>query len=36
MELRRTSRSNPISSKGTKDSHYLGATFWLLNPPMFV
>ena len=33
--MRLSSCSNPISSKGTEASHYLGATFWVLNPPIF-
>ena len=27
---------SPISSKGIEGSHYLGATFLVLNPLMFV
>ena len=34
-ELRLSSCGSPISSKGTEASHYFGATFWVLNPPMF-
>ena len=34
-ELRLSSCSNPISSKRTEASDYLGATFWVLNPPIF-
>ena len=39
-ELLLSSYGSPISSKGpeakrTEASHYLGATFWVLNPPMF-
>ena len=34
-ELGICSCGSPISSKGAGASHYLGATFWVLNPPMF-
>ena len=34
-ELRLSSCGSPISSKGNEASHYLGATFWVLNPAMF-
>ena len=30
--MRLSSCGSPISSKGTEASHYLGATFWVLNP----
>ena len=34
-ELRLSSCDSPISNKGTEASHYLRASFWVLNPPMF-
>ena len=34
-ELQLSSCRRPISSKESEASHYLGATFWVLNPPMF-